>query len=359
MSSSSSSSSWSNGSSSEDDPNTKRNKETKAQKKMSAQKGQTSKETAYARVEQAKKQSEKSKVGGGGGAKPKTPSPAQEKGQTSKETAYARVEAIKNNKETPKQGKLQQQKEKEEKNNNDRKEEEKSNNDRKEEDTVFVTEPQTPVDETGKKAFVIPPAKPVTEGPDSASSSGGAGAGFDSSISSSFDEDLAKLEQQSRNLSTGDDFDHLTDRQFSTQSQLDRDVMLMSGERDSGALSGSTTSTNMHGVSSSSISSSMVEVSTPSSARDAMFVSTSSAFDEIQQGEEEDGSSSSSSDGEGKPLSECHVEDDADTHDENEVACGGMIGFLKNYWCSFMFSPIVLGSLLVVGRCVVTGKRWW
>merc|ERR1719447_2469967 len=118
--------------------------------------------------------------------------------------------------------------------------------------------------------------------------------------------------------------------------------MLMSKERDT--VQRNTSTHPDLSTSSSSISSSMVEVATPSSVRDAMFASTSSAFEEVQRVDEEEeeedeeekggqkgrvvslssldedlakrgsssSSSSSSDEGDETPLSEFRVDDDVE-----------------------------------------------
>merc|ERR1712183_455325 len=97
--------------------------------------------------------------------------------------------------------------------------------------------------------------------------------------STELDENLAKLDQFTR--SQRDDFDNLTDRQFSTEDEADRNEMLMSKGRDNGIRSSST----FPNLSTSSMSSSIVEVATPTAVRDAMFAST---FEEIQPVDEEE-----------------------------------------------------------------------
>merc|ERR1712136_149263 len=146
--------------------------------------------------------------------------------------------------------------------------------------------------------------------------------------------------------------------------------MLMSKERDT--VQRSTSTLPDLSTSSSSISSSMVEVDTPSSARDAMFASTSSAFEEVQrvdEDEEEKGGQkgrvislssmeedlakreSSSDEGDDTPLSEFRVDDDVDSEGlslKQDEQSSGISGFFRKYWCSLMFSPIVVGSFVSI-----------
>jgi len=199
---------------------------------------------------------------------------------------------------------------------------------------VFVTQPQTPVDETGKKVFDLTP-DPRAENANEESKSAKSGATEQESRSSKgsasgregslFEgepliDDLARDEKTE---STGsDDFDHLNDRSMVSTS--------------------------------SSISSSMVEVSSPSEVRDSMLADIRNQYENDEKEVGDDGSSSSSSsDGEEKPLSECHVEDEEekDSGSGNRGDGGDDRGFIAKYWCTLLFSPLVISTLLtVVGR---------
>merc|ERR1719427_941186 len=103
----------------------------------------------------------------------------------------------------------------------------------------------------------------------------------------------------------------------------------------------------------SSITASMVEVPNSDAVRDSMLAT--STFEEIQYeksvGREEGGSSGSGSeDGDDKPLSECHV-DELTVEEQDGRSCLGK--FVSTYWCSLMFAPVVMGTVIaVVGRSI-------
>merc|ERR1712096_85430 len=109
----------------------------------------------------------------------------------------------------------------------------------------------------------------------------------------------------------------------------------------------------------SSITASMVEVPNSEAVRDSMLASTTSTFEEIQHeksgGREEEnggssGSGSGSEDGDDKPLSECHV-DELTVEEQDGRSCLGK--FVSTYWCSLMFAPVVMGTVIaVVGRSI-------
>jgi len=196
---------------------------------------------------------------------------------------------------------------------------------KKEDDTVvIVSQPPTPVDETGRKKFPLPETKPPASVSSAASSVTQTGSSF---AGEELDEDLAKLDQEMR-----------------------------SGDRDT------TTTTNLRSISTmedlsstSSITSSMVEVPNSDAVRDSMLAT--STFEEIQHEksggrEEEKGSSSGSGseDGDDKPLSECHV-DEVTVEEQDGRSCLGK--FVSTYWCSLMFAPVVMGTVIaVVGRSI-------
>jgi len=256
-------------------------------------KGQASKNTAYNRVDQAKNTSAKNPTAD---AKPKPPTKSpkepikmERKGEKDAKKKDATVVA------------------------KDKK---------KEDDTVvIVSQPPTPVDETGRKKFPLPETKPPASVSSAASSVTQTGSSF---AGEELDEDLAKLDQEMR-----------------------------SEDRD-------TTTTNLRSISTmgdlsntSSITSSMVEVPNPDAVRDSMLAT--STFEEIQHekngGREEGGSSGSGSeDGDDKPLSECHV-DEVTVEEQDGRSCLGK--FVSTYWCSLMFAPVVMGTVIaVVGRSI-------
>jgi len=196
---------------------------------------------------------------------------------------------------------------------------------KKEDDTVvIVSQPPTPVDETGRKKFPLPETKPpasVSSTTPSVTQTGSSFAGEE------LDEDLAKLDQEMRS----------EDRDTTTTTNL-RSISTM------GDLS-----------STSSITGSMVEVPNPEAVRDSMLASTTSTFEEIQHEksggrDEGSGSGSGSEDGDDKPLSECHV-DDMTVEEQDGRSCLGK--FVSTYWCSLMFAPVVMGTVIaVVGRSI-------
>jgi len=188
---------------------------------------------------------------------------------------------------------------------------------KKEDDTVvIVSQPPTPVDETGRKKFPLPETKPPTQVSNATPSVTQTGSSF---AGEELDEDLAKLDQEMRDTTT-------------------------------------TTTTNLRSVSTmqdlsntSSITGSMVEVPNTDAVRDSMMAT--STFEEIQHeksGVCEDGGSSE--DGDDKPLSECHV-DDVTVEEQDGRSCLGK--FVSTYWCSLMFAPVVMGTVIaVVGRSI-------
>jgi len=256
-------------------------------------KGQTSKNTAYNRVDQAKNTSTKNPTAD---AKPKPP--------TKSPKEPIKMER-KGDKDAKKQDAAKVAKDK-----------------KKEDDTVvIVSQPPTPVDETGRKKFPLPetkPPAPVSSATPSVTQTGSSFAGEE------LDEDLAKLDQEMRDKTT------------------------------------TTTTTNLRSVSTmedlsntSSITGSMVEVPNPEAVRDSMMAT--STFEEIQHEkssghQEEKGGSSGSEDGDDKPLSECHV-DDVTVEEQDGRSCLGK--FVSTYWCSLMFAPVVMGTVIaVVGRSI-------
>merc|ERR1712168_1754068 len=119
-----------------------------------------------------------------------------------------------------------------------------------------------------------------------------------------------------------------------------------------------TTTTNLRSISTmedlsntSSITGSMVEVPNTDAVRDSMMAT--STFEEIQHEKSsarEEGGSSGSEDGDDKPLSECHV-DDVTVEEQDGRSCLGK--FVSTYWCSLMFAPVVMGTVIaVVGRSI-------
>jgi len=260
-------------------------------------KGQASKNTAYNRVDQAKNTSAKNPTADAK-SKPPTKSPKEP----------IKMER-KGDKDAKKQDAAKVAKDK-----------------KKEDDTVvIVSQPPTPVDETGRKKFPLPETKPPASVSSAASSVTQTGSSF---AGEELDEDLAKLDQEMR-----------------------------SGDRDT-----TTTTTNLRSISTmedlsntSSITTSMVEVPNSNAVRDSMLASTTSTFEEIQHeksgGREEGGSSGSGSeDGDDKPLSECHV-DEVTVEEQDGRSCLGK--FVSTYWCSLMFAPVVMGTVIaVVGRSI-------
>jgi len=259
-------------------------------------KGQASKNTAYNRVDQAKNTSTKNPTADAK-SKPPTKSPKEP----------IKMER-KGDKDAKKQDVAKVAKDK-----------------KKEDDTVvIVSQPPTPVDETGRKKFPLPETKPpasVSSTTPSVTQTGSSFAGEE------LDEDLAKLDQEMRS----------EDRDTTTTTNL-RSISTM------GDLS-----------STSSITGSMVEVPNPEAVRDSMLASTTSTFEEIQHEksggrDEGSGSGSGSEDGDDKPLSECHV-DDMTVEEQDGRSCLGK--FVSTYWCSLMFAPVVMGTVIaVVGRSI-------
>jgi len=259
-------------------------------------KGQASKNTAYNRVDQAKNTSAKNPTADAK-SKPPTKSPKEP----------IKMER-KGDKDAKKQDAAKVAKDK-----------------KKEDDTVvIVSQPPTPVDETGRKKFPLPETKPPASVSSTTSSVTQTGSSF---AGEELDEDLAKLDQEMR-----------------------------SEDRDT------TTTTNLRSISTmedlsstSSITSSMVEVPNSDAVRDSMLAT--STFEEIQHEksggrEEEKGSSSGSGseDGDDKPLSECHV-DELTVEEQDGRSCLGK--FVSTYWCSLMFAPVVMGTVIaVVGRSI-------
>jgi len=257
-------------------------------------KGQASKNTAYNRVDQAKNTSTKNPTAD---AKPKPP--------TKSPKEPIKMER-KGDKDAKKQDAAKVAKDK-----------------KKEDDTVvIVSQPPTPVDETGRKKFPLPETKPPTPVSSATPSVTQTGSSF---AGEELDEDLAKLDQEMRDKTTT-----------------------------------TTTTTNLRSISTmedlsntSSITGSMVEVPNTDAVRDSMMAT--STFEEIQheksgRREEEKGGSSGSDDGDDKPLSECHV-DDVTVEEQDGRSCLGK--FVSTYWCSLMFAPVVMGTVIaVVGRSI-------
>jgi len=256
-------------------------------------KGQTSKNTAYNRVDQAKNTSTKNPTAD---AKPKPP--------TKSPKEPIKMER-KGDKDAKKQDAAKVAKDK-----------------KKEDDTVvIVSQPPTPVDETGRKKFPLPETKPPTSASSAPSSVAQTGSSF---AGEELDEDLAKLDQEMRSKDTTTTTTNL--RSISTMEDLSN---------------------------TSSITGSMVEVPNPDAVRDSMMAT--STFEEIQHEkssghQEEKGGSSGSEDGDDKPLSECHV-DDVTVEEQDGRSCLGK--FVSTYWCSLMFAPVVMGTVIaVVGRSI-------
>merc|ERR1712113_253256 len=134
-------------------------------------KGQTSKNTAYNRVDQAKNTSTKNPTAD---AKPKPP--------TKSPKEPIKMER-KGDKDAKKQDAAKVAKDK-----------------KKEDDTVvIVSQPPTPVDETGRKKFPLPETKPPTSVSSATPSVTQTGSSF---AGEELDEDLAKLDQEMRDKTT-------------------------------------------------------------------------------------------------------------------------------------------------------------
>ena len=143
--------------------------------------------------------------------------------------------------------------------------EEKRQMNSKEDDAVFIGESPSPVDKAKTKCFHF------TDFTEKESKSSTAETSYSSlSAGNVFDEDLEELELElaelARNMSSdSSSFDRHTNRQFSTQSQFDRNAMLMSHHRDTGLYKSTSLNPHLSSVSTGSISS---EVFSPNDGKE-------------------------------------------------------------------------------------------